>query len=46
MTLPTLNSCNRVTRSAKATDLEEETPLLSDLQLHGVGDRHVLTDSL
>lgn len=40
MTLPTLHSRNRVTRPAKTTDLKEETPLLSDLQLRGVGDRH------
>ncbi len=41
MTLPTLNSRNRVASSTKTTDLEEETPLLSDLQLHGVRDRHL-----
>ncbi len=40
MTLPTLHSSNRITRPTETTDLEEETPLLRNLQLHRVGDGH------
>lgn len=40
VTFPTLYSRNRVTCSTETADLEEEAPLLGNLQLHSVGDWH------